>query len=326
MPTTRDKAGWDFQRFFHARWDCLNDPHVRSLAWLLDSPSLLAPGAPQWQGKVGSLNIELEPLKQWLIRLDSAPDELHTWLNVHPVQRLGRYAEKLMAFYFMRQGSLISHGLQLRGPNQETLGEFDFLLSVEGRVLHLEMATKFYLLETEDALPDRSHVVDYFIGPNLADTLGLKMRKIIDKQLSLGRHPAARSQLPYRINMSEAFIKGWLFYHGPYLPDIDDSGLSEDHCRGFWCTVSELEQRAEQHYLVLPRLSWLSPAKSHIDRLLDKQSLLAMLTEKFQRETMPVLVAIMESQRDSAIETRRGFIVPDDWQVKAGQRRAQGAA
>ncbi len=78
----------------------------------------------------------------------------------------------------------------------------------------------------------------------------------------------------------------------------------------------------EQNYLVLPRLSWLAPAKSSIDRMIDKRTLLAMLIEKFQRETMPVLVAIVEPQLDSVIEMERGFIVPDDWQVRAGQRHS----
>ncbi len=213
MPITLDTATKNFQQIFHARWGFLNDPHVRSLAWLLDAPGLLANDAPQWQGKIGSLKIDHDRLRQWLVRLDSAPEELHAWLNLHPLHRLGRYAEKLMAFYFMHQGSLMSQGLQLRGPNQETLGEFDFLLNVEGGILHLELATKFYLLQTEAALSDDSHAMDYFVGPNLADTLGLKIRKIIDKQLSLARHPAARKQLSYRIDMSQALIKGWLFYH-----------------------------------------------------------------------------------------------------------------
>lgn len=321
MSQTKEKE--QFQQSFHARWAGLSDPHVRSLAWLLDSPDLFASDSPQWDGKIASLKFERELVEQWLRQLDSDPRELHAWLNLHPLYRLGRYAEKLMAFYFTHQGTLIAHGLQLRGANQETIGEFDFLVSMESRVLHLELATKFYLLETQGMVIDRSHAVDYFIGPNLADTLGQKMRKIIEKQLALGEHPAARIQLPRSVDLSRAVIKGWLFYRENHVPDPRGLGLSNDHCRGFWCTVSELEQRPEQEYLILPRLSWLAPAISNADQVLSKQGLLSTLAEKFRHETMPVLIAAVESRQGIAVETERGFIVPDDWQTRAGQRHGR---
>ncbi|HEX7634981.1 MAG TPA: DUF1853 domain-containing protein, partial [Noviherbaspirillum sp.] len=43
------------QAQFHRRWNHLNDPHVRTLAWLLDAPDLLDPQAPQWQGRIASI-------------------------------------------------------------------------------------------------------------------------------------------------------------------------------------------------------------------------------------------------------------------------------
>jgi hypothetical protein len=35
---------------------------------------------------------------------------------------------------------------------------------------------------------------------------------------------------------------------------------------------------------------------------------------------MPVMIALMEINGNHAVETGRGFIVPDDWRTRAGQR------
>jgi hypothetical protein len=312
------------QRLFHERWGELSDPHVRALAWLLDAPDLLAPEAPQWQGKIGSIKIDSDRIRNWLNELDACPRDLHASLNLPAVSRLGRYAERLMAFYFTHEGSLIAHGVQLRGANQQTIGEFDFLLNHENSVLHIELATKFYLLETGSESSGRLHGMDYFIGPNLADTLGLKMRKIIDRQLALGKHDAARTQLSRPVDMAQALVKGWLFYHQRELVDTGALGLAKNHCRGFWCTGSELAQRPEQHFVILQRLSWLPPMKAQFDQVLSKSQLLSAIVRHFEHETMPVLVSIVEMGPEFAVETERGFIVPDDWQARAGQQYAHG--
>ncbi len=316
-----NKVYTNFQQSFHERWGFLNDPHVRSLAWLLEAPDLLAPAAPQWKGKIGTLEVDPGFAMQWLKELDSQPQELHAWLNLHSFHRLGRYAERLMSFYFRHEGSLVAHGLQVRSANQETIGEFDFLLRRGKLVLHLELATKFYLLNAHCNSAHCAHAMDYFIGPNLADTLSLKIKKIIDKQLMLGQHPAARSQLSDPVDVARALIKGWLFYHASALPDADELGLTREHCRGFWCTTSELADRPDQHYLILPRLSWLAPARAPLEEILKREELVSSLAKNFQHETMPVLVAIVEGKGSQALETERGFIVPDDWQTRAGQRK-----
>lgn len=321
MAISRDNGS--SQRLYHERWGRLNDPHVRALAWLLDAPDLLAAAAPQWQGKIGSIKIDSDRTRDWLIELDSRPGDLHAWLDLPTVSRLGRYAERLMAFYFTHEGKLIAHGVQLRGANRQTIGEFDFLLDHEHLVLHIELATKFYLLESGSRASGRPPGMDYFIGPNLADTLGQKMRKIIDKQLALGQHDAARSQLSRQVDMAKALVKGWLFYHERETIDADSLGLSRDHCRGFWCTSSELAQRPERHFVILPRLSWLPPMKAKLDQVLSKDQLLSTIACHFVHETMPVLVSIVETYREFALETERGFIVPDDWQARAGQQHAQ---
>jgi hypothetical protein len=306
-----------FQTQFHRRWNHLNDPHVRALAWLLDAPDLLDPQAPQWRGLIASLSGQTDQeVQNWMTALDREPGALHDYLGVQPYTRLGRYAEKLMAFYFRHQGVLFAHGVQVRAAKNDTIGEFDFLLRDGDDLVHWEFATKFYLLESSGA----GLAADYFVGPNLADTLGAKMGKILDRQLLLSDHPAAQIHLPQSITSAQALVKGWLFYHEGDSQIAHTLGLSAQHCRGFWCALAELDSLQAPRYAVLPRLSWLAPAKVAIADSLDWQALHDALTSHFEQDTMPVMIALLDAQGDVGLEMDRGFVVPDDWRQRAGQR------
>ncbi|HVK94969.1 MAG TPA: DUF1853 family protein [Noviherbaspirillum sp.] len=321
MPRPVEAATASFQAQFHQRWNYLVDPHVRTLAWLLDAPDLLDPDAPSWHGRVATLGLVDEQTENWLAALDRSPEKLQAYLGLGPFTRLGRYAEKLMAFYLEYKGVLHAHGVQVRADKNDTIGEFDFLLRQDKALVHWEFATKLYLLE---ASGQGCHA-DYFVGPNLADTLGAKVRKIMDRQLSLSQHPAAQPHLPQPVVAAQALVKGWLFYYGqtplPMLPP----GISRMHCRGFWCPLHELERLEAEHYIILSRLDWLAPAKTVIGRTLNKVSLTENLRAHFSDETSPVLVAIMQPMNGNMLEINRGFIVPDDWNKRAGLRVRSGA-
>ena len=310
MPNPGSERPESFQAAFHRRWDHLNDQHVRALAWLLSAPDLLDLGAPQWGGRIATLDPD-ETLDGWLAALDRMPGELHANLNLQPFMRLGLYAEKLMAFYFRHRGVLAAHGLQVRGSGG-TIGEFDFLLHDAGGLRHLEFATKFYL-----CLPGSATDVNRFVGPNLADTLGRKLRKILDRQLLLAAHPAAQDVLPQQVTIAQALIKGWLFYRDADVPQ--DAGLSPEHCRGFWCTQSEFSEFQAEYCWLPPRLAWLAPAKVSMEQTLDHASAVARLDEYFSRDTAPVMAALLEQRNGYAVETSRGFVTPDDWPARAEQ-------
>src|SRR5438094_190008 len=84
----------------------------------------------------------------------------------------------------------------VRAGRDATIGEFDFLLDAGADgVEHIEFATKLYLLQG-GVHGDIGASFDSFVGPNLADSLGRKMRKVFDRQLQLGSHPAAQEFLP----------------------------------------------------------------------------------------------------------------------------------
>jgi uncharacterized protein len=319
MKAAINSAGF-FQAYFQRRWGHLNDVHVRSLAWLLDAPDLLDPQAPRWKGRLATLHgLVDDDIDNWLSELDRSPRALHDHLDIKPFARLGRYAEKLMSFYLLHRGILVAHGVQVIAEKNNTIGEFDFLLRMNGQLVHWEFATKFYLLESTGTGDD----ADYFVGPNLADTLGAKMHKIFERQLRLSEHPAAQALLPEPVTNAQALIKGWLFYQNEEDDNAQSDqifGTSSSHCRGFWCTLNDMAGRQAERYAVLPRLEWLAPAKLSLSQTMGRDSLRNYLEQHFIDDTMPVMIALMEINGDDAMETSRGFVVPNDWQTRAGQR------
>jgi len=314
------------QSEFERRRGHLSDPHVRDLAWLLDSPDLLDPDAPQWRGKIATLfDHQGADIDNWLVELDRAPQELHGLIESHGFARLGRYSELLMAHFFRRQNILFAHGLQVRAGKSETIGEFDFLLlraagSSPPSLLHWEFATKFYLQEASGS----GCGVDFLVGPNIVDTLGAKMRKILDRQLSLSSHAAAQMHLPQAVASAQALVKGWLFYprtepgsHAAATTGPSNSGVAGDHCRGYWCELAEAGNLSGECYRILPRLSWLAPARVPRDACIDKADLIEALREHFASDSLPVMVATMERKGEMALEIERGFIVANDWRMRA---------
>ena len=314
-------AGLSFQQGFHRRWPTLRHPHVRTLAWLLDAPDLLDAQAPQWQRKIATLPATaVDASRDWLLGLDAHPSELDAYLGVHRFTRLGRYAEKLLAWYFEHCGTLVAHGLQVRADKNDTIGEFDFLLRHGDALVHWEFATKFYLLYSDDPTLAAVQQADYFVGPNLADTLGRKIRKILDRQLLLGLHPAAKPLLPQPLADAQALVKGWLFYRRGEVPDLQKVGVSAQHCHGWWCTLQELGQHIGEAGAITSRIAWLAPARLPLNGGMTLPDLVVALNLAFTQDRMPVMVASLTRDGDEWIETDRGFVVPDEWQQQA--RRA----
>jgi hypothetical protein len=311
----RDRAD-SYQEAFHRRWGHLRRARVRALAWLLDAPDLLDVGDPYWQGRIASLGPVTPEVATWLARLDHDPAALDAALGARVYTRLGLYAEKLMAFYFEQQGQLVAHGLQVRANRNDTVGEFDFLLEAGPDALeHIEFATKFYLLEGRAG--DR---FDALVGPNLADSLGAKMRKIVERQLELASHPAAQAVLPRPVVRARGLVKGWLFYPAGSWEAM--SGIAAGHCRGFWCALDEIDTLAGEDFLILPRLQWLAPFRAmSATWMLTRAELAAELSAQFETAPAPVLVAAVRQQGGYIEEVERGFIVPNDWRERAAKMR-----
>lgn len=306
----------NYQARFSRAWSTLSNPHVRALAWLLDSPGLLDPAHPHWAGKIATLPEPDDALRNWLLALDADPAPLLAALGDRSYTRLGLYAEKLIAFHFQSQGRLLAHGLQVRAARNDTVGEFDFLLDAgNGNALHIEFATKFYLLE--GVWPDQ---LDSLVGPNLADSLGQKMRKITSKQLALAAHPAAQAVLPRPVERAQALVKGWLFYPRGTVPGLE--GLDPRHCHGTWCSAGELDELEGEWFMQLGRMQWLAPGRTEdAGEILSRGALAERVAEHFAAPSMPMLVASVREEGGAWTEEGRAFVVPDDWRGRAATRR-----
>ncbi|SFB86814.1 DUF1853 family protein [Massilia yuzhufengensis] len=314
-----DTRAESYQQGFHRRWGQLRRPRVRALAWLLDAPDLLDAADPQWAGRIASTGPASPELSAWLGALDHDPAALDEALGPRVYTRLGLYAEKLMAFYYQQHGRLVAHGLQVRANRNDTVGEFDFLLEHGPDALeHIELATKFYLLDGEGRSP-QDWQLSALVGPNLADSLGLKMRKVFERQLELGAHPAAQALLPRPVARARALVKGWLFYPAGSWPAM--RGIAAGHCRGFWCALAEVGQLAGDAFVVLPKLQWLAPFRSTSAAVMNRAQLHAELSAQFETNSTPVLVAVVREGPGYVEEVERGFIVPDDWRERAAARR-----
>ncbi|MFZ6689007.1 DUF1853 family protein [Undibacterium sp. SXout11W] len=314
------------QQQFHADWGDLSDPHVRALAWLLTSPHLLHPGAPIWNGaNIAPVLPDAPALRGFLRALDLDPVPLHAALMKHPTKRLGLYAETLLAFFFEQFCDLYAHGLQIHDDNARTIGEFDFLVQAGQSVSHWELATKFYLLfQDDESAVDGAHanLFDY-LGPNLADTLGAKMHKIVYQQLRLSAHPQALARLPLPVASAQALIKGWLFYRDPMALNTSSlvEGVAEDHCRGYIWRLDDIRDMSDFSGVMLERLMWLAPVQVAANELVGREQLIEKTEAQFAVVNSPVMLAITEVQHGIAREVCRGMVVPDDWWQQAVEAR-----
>ncbi|OXJ03352.1 MULTISPECIES: DUF1853 family protein [Burkholderia] len=309
--------------------DTLHDVAVRDLGWLLASPSLLtavpdAPLARPWLDPAGQSAVEA-----WLAALDAQPEPLHRALDGFRPTRLGRYAECLLE-YFLTHGPslrLVAANLPLRS-NGKTLGEVDFLVDApDGQRLHWELAVKCYLCAPVQA---GASLAD-FVGPNLVDRFDRKRRRLLEHQLRLGDRDGF-ARLGYGApSDAQMFIKGWLFYpHGAPLPPVS-AEIAPDHPHGFWLTHAQwpawaAEQGADVAWSVLPRLAWLAPRRAAAGSGFDPDMLAATLElpPVLTTREAPALIGIHEKGSDGTWrETARGFVVPDDWPVRAQAFAAQ---
>ncbi|WP_426469785.1 DUF1853 family protein, partial [Salmonella enterica] len=70
-------------------------------------------------------------------------------------------------------------------------------------------------------------------------------------------------------------------------------GIAADHCRGFWCDAASLPRIEEETmcYAVLPRLSWLAPARLPAGQGMTLAQLRSTLEDMFSADDSPVMVA-----------------------------------
>ncbi len=285
------------------------NPLVRNLAWVLSSPPLLARHDPDvhWLEPAWFTGIT-DAYRERLAELDRDPAPLTAALAGLTDHRLGSHFEALWRFWLNDNPRyrLLHANLAIREP-QRTIGEFDFLVQDRetGKVLHWEVAVKFYL-GSGDTLQ-----LHNWWGPARRDRLDIKTARILEHQSQLSKHPAARQllqELKLEVDETWLMVKGRLFY-----PSGSENQAPVDACathlRGFWMTRSALASRSTARWLELGPDQRLAPlAQNSAVAGVTGAALADEWEHRFPQ--YPVCLARVEA----GVEIERGFIVPDDWE------------
>ena len=273
---------------------------ARDLIWTINSPSLIQ--SPQARNV-----LELPAC----LESDFDADVLQTRLAAVPNHRVGRYFEHLVHFYLeaVRGFKIIERGLQIQ-KHGRTVGEIDFLFhDSSDSVVHCEAAVKFYLY-----VPESNDSGSHLIGPNAADNFERKMRRLFKHQLPLseGRFP--------EVTRRAAFVKGCIFYHPLHdQPATLPGQLSPNHLKGSWIREAELnlldDSSTPAMFRVARKPHWLSPgiAFASDDTLLTAGDIKDSLRSHFAERRTPQLVSRLTEREEFWQESRRVFVVSDQW-------------
>lgn len=290
---------------------------VRDLAWAIASPPLLERDDPglQWPDS-DDCRRQLQEDAAWLAALDRDPRPLQDYCERHSGygRGLGRYFETLLAFRFERDEHyrLLAHNLPVYSAGR-TLGAPDFIVRdrATGRVVHIEVAVKFYLAHS----PAGGRVE--WVGPDPRDRLAIKLQHLIEQQCALTTQPAAQAALRARgisaVDERRVIMKGRLFYPLDAVPAaaIEDPGIAAHHLRGNWCHASSLPRIPggdHWRWVRLPRLMWLSELKKS-DQMPSINNEELGLFFRSQPVFRPQCYAALEGGRERC----RLFVVPDSW-------------
>lgn len=215
-----------------------------------------------------------------------------------PPRQVGRWLERVHLWALQHQPGVevLAANHPLRGAGR-TLGELDVLYRERGRVVHREVAVKFYLAAAPGSSPCS------WIGPGKRDRLDRKLGRIVDHQArtpALARaHDAWPDTLPSP-DVTEVLLLGMLFSpcDAVRLPE----GASPQAPHGRWYFASELAERfGDTPWCVLPKPWWLSPAHAHAQPTLAAHAIAATLERP----------AFIGRVHEHGVE--RAFVVPDGW-------------
>ena len=289
--------------------------HVNDLLWAITSQPLLAESSD-----VASTDPTLLVDEALTQRIDAK--HLKQFLEKSSSHRVGRYFESLILYWLkhIRQLEIVAESLQIHDGNR-TIGEIDLVFRDEQhRLTHWETAVKFYL-----HFPNPNVSPSEYIGPNASDNFESKIERLFQHQL-----PRSEIRFP-DVELRQAFVKGRIFYH-PELPVTHQTTarLAPDHLRGTWIRSSELHLLPLQKmvlYRVLHKPCWLSneTAKINDTDLRTPTEIVAQLSEHFEENDHPVLISQLKPVGERFDESRRIFVVSDDWPLPGGNKSQPNA-
>jgi hypothetical protein len=295
---------------------------VQDLAWVIYSPSLMIGNShgdycnSRWLDDAW-WQTEYQACLPALIALDNDPEPLIQALANRKTQRLGEHFECLVNYWLNISPNYrcLLQNYVLYQPNhkhRKTLGELDFIIQQQttGKIIHLEVAAKFYLARTN------GQQLDDWYGANLNDLFSRKVAHIHQHQSQLAHHYA--DLLPYTIDESWIMLKGRLFYpHGlitnstltsqsqnnvyNQLQYNNDYALNPLHLKGYWYKQQCIKDWTDLRRL--PKHAWFAPLNEPLLESYRQQSLPARLSS-------PQAECWLDTSK-SITQEQRLFVVPD---------------
>lgn len=231
---------------------------IQELAWVIASPPLISgeyAGVDWWTPE--QCAAEYAACLPALYELDRDPAPLLACLQQPGIYRLGRRFEVLVAYWLAISPNfqcLYSH-VPIRQAKQ-TLGELDFIVQrcVDGAVIHLEVAVKFYLGYGD------GQALHHWHGPSLKDRLDLKVTHLQQHQTQLSVHYP--ELVPCTVDQRACLLKGRLFY--PTLDAAQAGFANASHERGVWYALPEAPTVARGAARPLRRSQWLWPQQQAV--------------------------------------------------------------
>jgi hypothetical protein len=211
-------------------------------------------------------------------------------------QKLGHLYEDALAVLIEASPlyDLLARNLQIQSDTHTTVGELDFLLRDlrSGQLVHLELATKFYLaVQTESglALP----------GPDARDNYFKKLHRLRTHQLLLPTSHQQHLPTAYRHEpiITQQLIFGCLFDHIASNKPATAEFISATCRRGRWLTIDQLPDQfpPDTTYQIIPKPLWPVPLELLIGIPLERWSPTASLDRclmlRIRNEPLPYFIA-----------------------------------
>ena len=289
---------------------------VKELAWVIASPPLVSGlfehkgTVTQWWSDRACLQEFMDCLSA-LQSLDENPQTLIKHLEGVKSKRLGLRFEALIAFWLKEISpnfTLLAQNIQLNeiagDTRSRTIGEVDFIIKEQcsGKVIHLEVAVKFYLGAFPFNDPYR------WFGTNTNDQLGKKVDHLQYHQTQLLVQHG--EQIAFAIDERHCFLKGRLFYPLVALPthvnDIQPQGVARQHLRGHYVVYGE-NNLISQSVIQLEKSDWLATL-SHVE--IEERS----EQRFFSHEKRAYCYALIEeNEQGKKVAVERLFCLPDDF-------------
>lgn len=295
---------------------CSNYSHkeVQHLAWCLFAPSLIHPDSEP----ISITAPVTSDLSTWLETLDHNPQPLIDYIQSQNHRLLGSYYECLWQFIASHAPGweMLAHHFQVHG-SQQTLGELDLIARLDQRLMHLELAVKFYLKPQNLS----GELTSHWVGPQSHDRLDLKLEKLTKKQLPFlyreeTQQALADANLPLP-ELQRVSIQGYLFTHWQDQEWSLPPSVNPDALVKQWLFAREITQVVcEGDWVVLPKPLWLGPYSPKAEPLpiLQPKEVHQHIDDHFLNSRHPYALMLAKLTPGAPHEEyERYFVVHNQW-------------